>query len=195
MAELILYHHAHGLTDGVRAFAELLQERGHVVHLPDLYDGRRFDDLEDGVRFAQEEIGFEQILDRGRRAAEDLPHDLVYAGFSLGVMPAQMLTQTRPGARGAVFLHSAVPVVEFGAPWPEGVPLQMHTMEDDEWGDMDVAEDLAAIPGAELFRYPGDRHLFTDRSLPAYDSEATALVVQRVLRFLDGGLGQAALLR
>ncbi|MGH3113800.1 MAG: dienelactone hydrolase family protein, partial [Gaiellaceae bacterium] len=105
----------------------------------------------------------------------------------LGVMPAQMLAQTRPGAKGALLLHAAVPTAEFGGAWPEGVPLQIHTMEADELGDVDIARQLAeAIEGAQLFLYPGDRHLFIDESLPDYDESAATLVERRVLSFLDG---------
>lgn len=186
MAELILFHHALGLTAGCRAFAEELRGEGHVVHLPDLYDGKTFTRLAEGVGYA-EGIGFDTVIARGRAAADALPIDIVYAGFSLGVMPAQMLAQTRPGAKGALLLHSSVPLAEFGGRWPEGVPLQIHTMEDDDWGDVDVARDLArTIAGAQLFLYPGDRHLFTDNSLPDYDEDAATLLKQRVLAFLDG---------
>lgn len=155
------------------------------MHTPDLYDGKTFADLNDGVRHAKE-VGFERILERGRVAAQSLPDDIVYAGFSLGVMPAQMLAQTTPGAKGALLFHSTFPTLEFGDGWPRGVPLQIHTMEGDEWGDVDVARELAAtVEGAELFLYPGDRHLFADSSLPDYDEEATALLTKRVLSFLD----------
>src|SRR4028118_611954 len=130
MAELLLFHHAHGLTAGVRDFAETLTRAGHVVHVPDLYDGNVFDDLEEGLAYARK-LGFESILERGRAAAEGHPHDLVYAGFSLGVMPAQMLAQTRPGAKGALLFHSCIPTAEFGAQWPEGVPVQIHGMDAD----------------------------------------------------------------
>ena len=130
-------------------------------------------------------VGFGTILERGRRAAAELPEDIVYAGFSLGVMPAQMLAQTRPGARGALLLHACVPPSEFGGPWPPGVPAQIHTMEGDELGDADVARALAeSADGVELFLYAGDRHLFTDSSLPDYDEAAAALVGQRVREFL-----------
>lgn len=184
MADLILFHHAQGLTEGVKAFADQIRSEGHVVHLPDLYEGRTFSALPDGIEYAQE-TGFETIIERGRAAAEELSPDLVYAGFSLGVLPAQMLTQTRPGARAALFFHSALPLSEFGGTWPAGVPLQIHTMEDDEEGDVDVARDLAgAIEGAELFLYPGDRHLFADSSLPDYDEAATGLLSRRVRAFL-----------
>lgn len=186
MAEVLLFHHAQGLTAGCLSFADELRAAGHVVHAPDLYDGKTFTELTEGVGYAQE-IGFDTVIERGRLAAESLPNDIVYAGFSLGVMPAQMLAQTRPGAKGALLLHSSVPTSEFGGMWPNGVPLQIHTMEADDWGDVDIARDLVeTIESAELFLYPGDRHLFTDNSLPAYDEGAATLLKQRVLTFLDG---------
>lgn len=132
MTELILFHHAQGLTDGVRAFADDLRAAGHVVHIPDLYGGQTFAELADGVGHA-EQVGFETIIERGRLAADGMPNDIVYAGLSLGVLPAQLLAQTRAGARGALLLHSCVPPSEFGSPWPQGVPLQMHMMDADEW--------------------------------------------------------------
>jgi dienelactone hydrolase len=185
MAEVLLFHHAQGLTAGCLAFADELRAAGHVVHAPDLYDGETFSELADGVARA-EQVGFDTIIERGRLAADGLPNEMVYAGFSLGVMPAQMLAQTRPGAEGALLLHGAVPISEFGGAWPRGVPLQIHTMQADAWGDVDVARGLAeAIEGAELFLYPGDRHLFADESLPDYDDSAATLLGQRVLRFLD----------
>lgn len=184
MAEVLLFHHANGLTAGCLAFAETLRAAGHVVHTPDLYDGRTFTDLDEGVAYSRE-LGFEEILRRGTEAADELSPGLVYAGMSLGVMPAQMLAQTRPGARGAVLLHAAVPLEEFGGSWPDGVPLQMHTMEGDDWGDADVARAIAEeVTHAELFLYPGSKHLFTDSSRPDYDQGAAALVEERVLAFL-----------
>ena len=185
MAEIVLFHHALGLTPGCIAFADALRAAGHVVHAPDLYDGRTFATVTEGVAHA-EQVGFETIIDRGGAAADRLPSSIVYAGMSLGVMPAQKLAQTRSGARGAVLLHSTVPLRYFGK-WPAGVPLQIHTMEDDPLGDVDVAREVAqSVGGAELFLYPGDRHLFTDSSLPDhYDRGAAELVRQRVLAFLD----------
>jgi dienelactone hydrolase len=185
MAELLLVHHAQGLTAGCLAFADELRAAGHVVHAPDLYDGKTFSELADGIGYARE-VGFDTVQERGVRAADGLPDEIVYAGFSLGAMPAQALAQTRPGAKGAVLLHASAPLSEFGGTWPQGVPLQIHTMEDDELGDVDVARELAdTVEGAQVFLYPGDRHLFTDSSLPAYDEGATTLVKQRVLAFLD----------
>ncbi len=189
MAELILFHHAHGLTSGCLALADELRAAGHVVHTPDLYDGQTFAELDDGIGYARQ-VGFDTILERGRAAAESLPAELVYAGLSLGVMPAQMLAQTRPGAKGAVLLHAALPPAEFGGSWPPAVPLQIHLMEEDEFaleGDLDAARELdETVEHAALFLYPGDRHLFTDSSLPDHDEHAATLVKQRVIAFLDG---------
>jgi dienelactone hydrolase len=183
MAEIVLFHHAQGLTSGVLAFADELRSAGHTVHVPDLYEGKTFDDLDEGVAHARE-LG-EAVMERGRLFVEALSNEIVYAGMSLGGMPAQMLAQTRPGAKGLLLLHTAIPLDEFGGSWPAGVPLQIHTMEDDDWGDVDVARELeAAIASAELFVYPGDVHLFTDNSLPAYDEGVATLVKQRVLSFL-----------
>ena len=187
MAEVLLFHHAQGLTPGVLAFADELRAAGHEVHAPDLYDGKTFADLTEGVGYAKE-VGFGTIAERGRLAAEGLPNEIVYAGFSLGVMSAQELAQTRAGAKGALLFQSCFPPEEFGGPWPEGVPVQIHIMEEDEWaleGDLDAARELdATVESAELFLYPGDRHLFTDESLPEYDEAATTLVKQRVTGFL-----------
>lgn len=185
MAEVLLFHHALGLTPGCLAFADDLRAAGHVVHAPDLFDGRTFDVVEDGVAHAQE-VGFGALADAGRATAQSLPAELVYLGFSLGAVPAQMLAQTRPGGRGAVLLHAAIPLSEFGESWPDGLPLQIHTMEDDGWGDVDVAREIAAsVPTAQVFLYPGSRHLFTDRSTSDHDAAPAALVLQRVLALLD----------
>jgi dienelactone hydrolase len=189
MAEVVLFHHAQGLTPGVTAFAEELRRGGHAVHTPDVYDGRTFDTLEEGLDNARE-IGFGEVFERGVRAVEGLPAELVYAGFSLGAMPAQSLAQTRPGALGALLFHSSVPVSEFGSTWPDGVPVQVHAMDGDPFfvdeGDIDAARALVGeAKDAELFLYPGKQHLFADNSLSSYDPEAAALLTRRVLEFLD----------
>ncbi len=186
MAEVLLYHHIQGLTDGVRAFAADLHEAGHTVHAPDLFDGRTFGSIEEGFAFARE-TGFDAIRERGAAAADALGPELVYAGFSFGVTIAQRLAQTRPGARGALLMYSCLPVAEFGQAWPEGVPVQIHGKESDEFFDEDLpaARDLAgSTASAQLFVYPGDQHLFADSSLEAYDAEASALLMNRVREFL-----------
>jgi dienelactone hydrolase len=188
MAEVVLFHHTLGLTPGVVAFADRLRKAGHTVHTPDLFDGRTFEDIETGMGFVRE-LGFGEVLARGERAVDGLPDQLVYAGFSLGVVPAQKLAQTRTGARGALLLDSCIPVSEFGSTWPKGVPVQVHAMDADPFfvdgGDIDAARELVGeAEEAELFLYSGNQHLFADSSLPSYDAEASALLIQRVLDFL-----------
>ena len=188
MAEVLLFHHAQGLTPGVQAFAETLREAGHTVHTPDLFEGRTFETLGEGIAHVQG-IGFGAVLEKGRSAATELPNGLVYAGFSLGVMPAQLLSQTRPGARGALLFSGCVPVSEFSETWPSGVPVQIHATEADpefvESGDIDAARALVNEAGdAELFLYPGDSHLFVDSSLPSFEAGSAAVLTEYVLRFL-----------
>jgi dienelactone hydrolase len=186
MAEVVLYHHVQGLTDGVRSFADELRQAGHTVHTPDMFDGKTFATIEEGMAFARE-AGFGALSERGVAAAEPLGEEVVYAGFSFGVMPAQRLAQTRPGARGALLMYSCLPVSEFGGAWPEGVPVQVHGKEDDEFFEEDLEAARALVDStdqAELFLYPGEEHLFADSSLPAYDPAAAALLTQRVLAFL-----------
>ena len=188
MAEVLLFHHAQGLTAGVQAFADDLRGEGHTVHVPDLFEGRTFDSVADGVAHAAQ-IGFDTVMSRGVAAADEYGTDLVYAGFSLGVMPAQQLAQTRTGAAGALLMSSCLPVAEFGSAWPVGVPAQVHGMADDpifaEEGDLEAARELvASTSDAELFLYPGSQHLFADSSLAAYDAEAAAVLTRRVLDFL-----------
>jgi dienelactone hydrolase len=190
MAEVLLFHHAQGQTEGFAAFADELRRAGHTVHTPDLLDGRTFGSIEDGMAYVGE-LGFGEIIERGERAANELPNELVYAGFSLGVVPAQKLAQTRPGARGALLFYSCVPTSEFGTWWPTDVPAQIHGMDADPIfvgeGDIDAARAIVeSTDNAELFLYPGDQHYFADSSLPSYDPEASALLTKRVLEFLNG---------
>jgi dienelactone hydrolase len=186
MTEIVLYHHVQGLTEGVREFAGELRADGHTVYTPDLFDGRTFATIDEGMAFAQE-AGFGTLAERGVAAAEGIRPDVVYAGFSFGVMVAQQLAQTRPGARGALLMYSCVPVSEFGSAWPDGVPVQIHGKEDDPFfaEDLPAARELAdSTDQAELFLYPGKEHLFADSSLAEYDAAAAELLLQRVRGFL-----------
>jgi dienelactone hydrolase len=193
MAEVVLFHHVQGLTDGVRAFAEELGAGGHTVHTPDLFEGALPASIDEGIALSGE-IGDEELAARAGRFVAELPPELVYAGFSSGVVHAQRLAQTRAGARGALLYEACLPLTgpwSFG-PWPDGVPVQVHGMDQDPFfareGDLDAARELVAAVGpevAEVFTYPGDRHLFTDSSLPGHDHEARALVLERSRALLD----------
>ncbi|MDQ1014285.1 dienelactone hydrolase family protein [Streptomyces afghaniensis] len=186
MTEVVLFHHSQGLTPGVAAFADELRAAGHTVHTPDLFDGQTFGSLEEGMGYV-EQVGFGEITERGVRAAELLPRDTVYVGFSLGVLPAQKLAQTRAGARGALLFHACIPVSEFGAAWPDRVPVQVHAKEADPLFTEDIAAARALVSDcadAEMFLYPGDQHLFADNSLPSHDPDAAKLLTQRAIEFL-----------
>jgi dienelactone hydrolase len=193
MADVVLFHHVIGLTDGVRQFADELSGRRHRVHTPDLYDGQVADSLESGFAI-RNSIGDETIDARIEAALSVIEGEVVYAGMSIGVMTAQQLAQTRPEAVGALLYESCVPLTgewAFG-PWPNGVRVQIHGMDDDEFfaheGDLAAARLLVESVGsakAEIFTYPGDRHLFMDNSLPTYDADATRLVVERSQALLD----------
>ena len=193
MAEVVLFHHVQGLTDGVRAFADELRAGGHTVHTPDLFDGERPATIEDGLALVGR-IGDETIETRANEAVASVPPGVVYGGFSFGVLSAQRFAQTRPGARGALLYEACIPITgewAFG-PWPDDVPVQIHGMDKDPFfaleGDLDAARELVEAVGpklAELFTYPGDTHLFTDSSLPSYDPAATAVVLSRSREFLD----------
>jgi dienelactone hydrolase len=161
------------------------------VHTPDLYGARTFATLPEGAAFASGDDA-PDLTTLADEAVASLPAGVVYAGISSGVMQAQRLAQTRPGAAGALFLESCLPITGEWAigPWPDGVPVQVHGMDDDEFfaheGDLDAARELvAAASDGELFVYPGDAHLFEDDTLPSYDADATALLTERVLAFLD----------
>lgn len=189
MAEVLLYHHAQGLTKGVEAFAGELRKKGHDVIVPDLYDGATFDTIDAGVAYA-EQRGFDTIIDEGVRIAEGLAEGLVYGGFSLGAMVAHKLAQTRSGALGALLYHHGdVPVDTFGDSWPAGVDLQIHVSEDDPFHEAEVVQEFVERAGAgaeaELFIYPGSSHLFADSSLSGYQPDSAALVLERTLRFLE----------
>ncbi|MBN9604993.1 MAG: dienelactone hydrolase family protein [Actinomycetales bacterium] len=187
MATILMFHHVQGLTPGMHAFADRLRTAGHEVHVPDLFDGRTFASIPEGFAY-RKGVDVDALADA---AAAALPTDLVYAGFSLGAMPAQRLAQTRAGARAALLFEACAPLGDDGfGPWPPDVPAQIHGMDADEFfvgdGDVVAAERIVqTVPGSELHLYPGDGHLFSDSSLPSYDPAATELLVERVLAFLE----------
>lgn len=187
VTEVIVFHHVLGVTDGVRHFAERLRGAGHEVSVPDLFEGQVFASRDEGLAYVQT-VGLDGIIERGRTAAESVPAAAVYLGFSMGVLPAQVLAQTRPGTKGAVFCYGFLPPSEFGSGWPPGVPLQIHVMEDDKRfkDDLEVTHEfVGSCAAASLFLYEGDGHLFADRSSHDYDEAAAEMMTSRVITFLN----------
>ena len=194
MAEVVLFHSVLGLRPGVIAAVDRLRAAGHTIHTPDLFDGEVFDDLDDGQR-KEEALGYQEIARRAKEAVAELPAGLVFAGFSLGAVHAELLAASKPGALGAVLMHGAVPVESlsefFGVDrWPEGVPVQVHYAALDPWveADEEVAPFGDDVRGAgaafEEHAYPCSGHLFSDPDLPEYDRASSEAMWHRVLAFL-----------
>jgi dienelactone hydrolase len=174
----------------VLEWAERLREAGHRVHTPDLYGGPVFDDMDEAMRHVDSIGGIPALIERTRAAVAEMPADVVYAGFSNGGASAQLLAATRPGARGAILMHAALPLEAFGlSEWPATVPVQLHYAVDDPHREQAAIDALAAAvrrSGAhyEAFDYPGSGHLFADPALPDHDPAAAALMLERALAFL-----------
>ncbi len=192
MTTILLFHSVLGPRLGVTDAAERLSAAGHTVHTPDLYRGEAsFDDYEPAMAYVRQ-LGYPELMARTMAAAEGLPSDIVYAGFSNGGASAELLAATRPGARGALLFHAAMPLAEFElSQWPGTVPVQVHYAKDDPFrDDPEVIESFAAEvrrSGAryEFFDYPGSGHLFTDPSLDKeYDQASADLLWSRSLDFL-----------
>ncbi len=193
MAEVVLFHSALGLRPAVINAADRLRAAGHTVHTPDYYDGEVFDNLDEGLQ-KRDALGYAEIVRRTRKSIAGLSTGLVFAGFSLGIAPAELLVTTRPGARGAVLMHGAIPVEElegFGVErWPSGVPVQVHYAAEDPWVEAEEVKALGETvrkAGAifEEHIYPGSGHLFADTGLPEYDRASSEAMWRRVLAFLD----------
>lgn len=184
MAEIVLFHHAGGLTDGVLALAQTLRDAGHAVHTPDFFGGRTFADVHDGVAYA-DSVGEETFAARAAEIVSPMAADLVYGGLSMGAARAAEQVLGRPGAKGAFFLYGAIAPSWWDAAWPAGVPSQAHVAEDDEFREPDAEAEYAEVAGAELFLYPGSGHLFAEPGHPDYDEQAALLATERVLAFLS----------
>lgn len=188
MPDVLLFHHALGVTPGIEAFARQLRGAGFRVEVPDLFEGASFASIAEGVAHV-ERTGFDIVIERGVAAAQRLDGPLVVLGFSLGVLPAQKLAQTRPGVVGAVLCFSAVPIATFGDAWPPGVAVQLHFVENDPWSgeDLEAAREIAAAAPGALHLYPGSgAHLVVDASHADYDEASAQLIMQRTLEFVAG---------
>jgi dienelactone hydrolase len=193
VAHVVLFHHAQGLRPDVLAWADSFREAGHEVETPDLFEGRTFDELEDGIAH-RDELGIPTLIGRAAESLGDLPAELVYAGFSMGASTAHYFAVTRPGALGALLMHGTAPPQSLGgAKWPASAPAQLHYAAGDPYldaGSIAAFERSVGEVGAplEVFAYPGIRHLFADSDGPDYDQSSAELMLERNLEFL-GRLG------
>lgn len=188
MAEIVLFHSALGLRPGTLRDAERLRAAGHVVHTPDLYEGRLFTDADEGVAHSGV-IGWPVLVARAEAALAGLPEEIVVMGQSMGVSVATHIATVRPGVRAALFCFTGHPP---DAPWPRGVPAQVHHSVGDRWSSVPntsaLVEAVAGAGGqAALYLYPGDGHLFTHEDLPDHDPAGAALFWRRALDFLATG--------
>lgn len=185
MIDVLLFHHALGLTEGVTAFADELRAADHRVVTPDLFDGVVFDSVTAGVAHA-EGIGFGALIERGIRHTSEVADRFSVIGFSLGALPAQKLAQTHDGVAAAVLCFSAIPLGEFANAWPAGVGLQVHIGEEDELAteDLAAAKELTAQAPGELFLYPGPGHLIVDVTSADYHREHATQILARTKAFL-----------
>lgn len=184
MTEIVLFHHVGGVTPGVVGLAAQLREAGHTVHTPDLFDGRTFTDLHDGMAYV-DSVGEGTLAARAAEIVAPMAHGLVYGGLSMGAARAGEQVLGRPGARGAFFLYGTVAPSWWGARWPASVPSQAHVTEHDEFREPDAeAEYVADVPGGELFVHPGAGHLFAEPGHRDYDEDVARVATGRLLAFL-----------
>jgi dienelactone hydrolase len=189
MTTIVLFHSALGRNRAVHDLADVLRSDGHEVHTPDLYDGAVFDDLDEGVA-ERDRIGIDQLLARATDAIVPLPDEVVYAGMSMGTMPAQLFAATRPGARGALLIQGAARPEDLGlGGWPADVPLQIHVGADDRWFDADHAAEVAAsLPAGsvDVAVYDTSAHVFCDPDASHHDPHATRLLHAHIGDWLRG---------
>jgi dienelactone hydrolase len=185
---IMLFHSTYGLRPAVRAAADRLRAAGHEVWTPDLFDGRTFGTVEEGMAY-KDEIGKEELLKRAVLAAAPYSErGLVYAGFSLGAATAQTLALGDHNARGLLLLHGTSDIAPSAS--VDGLPVQLHVaepdpFETDDWLSAWYLQMRKAGADVEIYRYAGAGHLYTDPDLPDYDEEAAEATWRVALGFLD----------
>ncbi|MFK0153950.1 dienelactone hydrolase family protein [Streptomyces sp. NPDC090499] len=185
---IMLFHSTYGLRPAVREAADRLRAAGHVVWTPDLFEGRTFETVEEGMEF-NESIGKDELLKRAVLAAAPYSErGLVYAGFSLGASIAQTLALGDERARGLLLLHGTSDIAPSAS--VDELPVQLHVaepdaFETDDWLSAWYLQMGRVGADVEIYRYPGAGHLYTDPGLPDYDEEAAEATWRVALGFLD----------
>jgi dienelactone hydrolase len=186
MARILLIHSAYGLRPAVHAAAERLRAAGHDVTVPDLYDGRVVDTVEEGMEI-KDEIGRDELLRRAVAAAAPLGAGIVYSGFSLGSSIAQNLALADEHAAGLLMFHGTSDLSDDAE---TELAVQLHVAEPDafepeDWLNAWYLRMVAAGADVEVYRYRGAGHLYTDPELPDYDAEAAERTWAAALAFLE----------
>jgi dienelactone hydrolase len=185
---IMLFHSTYGLRPAVHRAADRLRAAGHEVWTPDLFDGRTFDTVEEGMAY-NEELGKEELLKRAVLAAAPYSErGLVYAGFSLGAATAQTLALGDAKARGLLLLHGTSDIAATAS--VDGLPVQLHVAEPDayetdDWLSAWYLQMRKVGADVEVYRYAGAGHLYTDSDLPDYDEEAAEATWRVALGFLE----------
>lgn len=184
MAEILLFHHALGLTEGLQSLAERLRANHHIVHCPDSYSGKTFKHLDEGVRFAQE-LGHDALEEVANRAARQHRDADVVMGFSLGASQAQQLAQHKRRFKACLLMGGALPPESLGGDWRHTCALQVHVADPDEWVKPSEVNGLIYhAPHGELFTYPNKGHMFVDTSSKDYDADAADQFEDRMVEWL-----------
>ncbi|MFI5682612.1 dienelactone hydrolase family protein [Streptomyces sp. NPDC051636] len=185
---IALFHSTYGLRPAVRRAADRLRAAGHEVWTPDLFGGRTFDTVEEGMAF-NDEVGKDELLKRAVLAAAPYSErGLVYAGFSLGASIAQTLALGDEKARGLLLLHGTSDLAPNAS--VDDLPVQLHIAEPDpfeteDWLNAWYLQMSRAGADVEVYRYAGAGHLYTDPDLPDYDEEAAEATWRVALGFLE----------
>lgn len=185
MPHVVLFHSILGLRRAERDLAVALEADGHVVTLPDLYDGQTAEDYELGFRL-KDVTGEAKMMERARAALADAPEGAVLAGVSFGGYLIGKFWGERPKMPGALLLAG-------GAEWAptlrHGLPVAAHIARPDPFDEESFFADwVGSNPGValEMYRYDGVGHYFLDPNLADFDAAAAELCLERCRRFLRG---------
>ncbi|EFE70045.1 dienelactone hydrolase family protein [Streptomyces viridosporus] len=185
---IMLFHSTYGLGPAVHRAADRLRAAGHEVFTPDLFEGRTFTTVEEGMAY-REETGKEELLRRAVLAAAPYSErGLVYAGFSFGASVAQTLALGDGHARGLLLLHGTSDIAANAS--VDDLPVQLHVaepdpFETDDWLSAWYLQMRRAGADVEVYRYAGAGHLYTDPDLPDWDEEAAEATWRVALGFLE----------